>query len=76
MKRILKRIGSGLLVLMVLSVLLSVALSVRPKVTYEYEPFSMEPMDLPDSRLLALGTCTHGNAEPFEAAEWLLEQLL
>lgn len=76
MKRILKRIGSGLLVLIVLSVLLSVALSVRPKVTYEYEPFSMEPMDLPDSRLLALGTCTHGNAEPFEAAEWLLEQLL
>lgn len=76
MKRILTRVGGTVLVLAVLAGLFMFALSVAPRVTYEYEPFSMEPVVLPDSRLLALGTCTHGNAEPFEAAEWLLEQML
>jgi len=76
MKRILNRIGSALLALTILTGLLTLALSVAPKVTYEYEPFSMEPVELPNSRLLALGTCTHGNAEPFKAAEWLLVQML
>ncbi|NCB51173.1 MAG: hypothetical protein EOM54_04735 [Clostridia bacterium] len=47
-----------------------------PDTTYEYVPFDLpENFELPDCRLVSLGSATHGNREPVEAAQMILQVL-
>ena len=68
----------GIVFIIVISIIISmVTKSAEYEIAkYEYIPASLpENFELPESRLIMLGTATHGNIEPFEITVQLLQEM-
>lgn len=66
-------LGTVILVIILFNIVLNLNL---PSPDYEYRKLSLpDNFNLPDARVIAIGTATHGNAEPFDITLEMLQKI-